>query len=92
MQASTKLEQTMWVRGFAVLFELRVRIVSSYLPIPTKKIGGSGKKCGHDIPSPIKSCESQDDLDESIEKEFESNPKKQAKLEKKKNETEKVDK
>lgn len=63
----------MWVRGFAVLFELRSRIISSYLPIPREKIGGSGKKCGNDVPSPIKSCGGDD---EDIENEFESNPKK----------------
>ena len=55
----------MWVRGFAVLFELRSRIISSYLPIPKEKIGGSGKKCGNDVPSPIKSC-GGDDFDEDI--------------------------
>jgi hypothetical protein len=65
----------MWVRGFAVLFELRSRIISSYLPIPKEKIGGSGKKFGNDVPSPIKSC-GGDDLEEDIENELESIPKK----------------
>ena len=30
MQASTKVEQMMWVRAFAVLFELRARIIANF--------------------------------------------------------------
>ena len=30
MQASTKVEQTMWIRAFAVLFELRARVLAQF--------------------------------------------------------------
>ena len=30
LQAHTKVEQMMWVRGFAVLFELRARVIANF--------------------------------------------------------------
>ena len=30
MQASTKVEQVMWIRAFAVLFELRARVILNF--------------------------------------------------------------
>jgi len=30
MQASTKVEQNMWIRAFAVIFELRIRLINGF--------------------------------------------------------------
>ena len=37
MQASTKVEQTTWLRAFAVLFELRARILSNMTEVLTAR-------------------------------------------------------